>query len=181
VLAHGLVQRRRVQGRAHPLSQHGAALSRLARDRLGAVGQHPDQLALPRHRRAQLGPVAAGQQGVVRGAQPLAGNQQVVGLGTPPSHRLVQRPGAGRRLAQRLDPVRRLPVARGAHALRRGAALGHELVEREPVELVDLSLDVHARSAHSHPAARRHRRYRRLTRAPAWGTFRRLHATAPPR
>ena len=68
------------------------------------------------HRLAQHGRVAPGEQVLVGGAQALAGRDQRVGLHAAPAHRLVERPRSHGRLAQRLDPRRRLAVARPCSA-----------------------------------------------------------------
>ena len=90
----------------------------------------------------------------MRSAQPLAGRQQRVGLGSPAAHRLVERPRADRRLAQRLHSRPRIAIAISGEALGELVALLDELVERRPVQAVDLLVDVHEQSLRRNLAER---------------------------
>src|SRR5918999_3702878 len=143
LLAGLLVHGRGVQRRADALAQGGSALPGLARDRLGAVRQRRREAALLLHRLAQRGRVAAGEQRLVRLAQPLPGREERVGLLAPPPHRLVQRPGPGARLAQPLHAFGGLALALAAQPLRELVAVANELVERDAVEPVDLRVELH--------------------------------------
>ena len=104
---------------------------------LGRLACEPRDLVALRGRGTLERPaVTAREQLLLRRSQLLArGKQPLDALGAPP-RQLVQRPGRDGRLAQRLDRVGLLTLARFAKRLRALVARTRELTGRQGVEIV---------------------------------------------
>jgi hypothetical protein len=134
------VERRGVQRRVDALERgaRGRAARAVEQPR-GRGHQRLERRALAGRRLAQIArePLPRDQR-LVRGQQRVARGPQLAGRRRLRADHLVDRPRGDRRPAQSGDLLGLVAPAVGAQALGQGVARRHELVERQPVERVDL-------------------------------------------
>ena len=124
------------------VERRGARRAGLARDRGRVTGQVGDQVTLLPGRVLERRAIAATrEQGLLRIAQPRAGDQEAPHVLGPAPGQLVQRPGGDRRPPELLDCVRLVAPALFAEAPGKLVPRRCEVRGCEPVELVGRLVD----------------------------------------